>query len=77
MGLGLPSGVSMVPLLLGSGLLGPRPGALHGPSAVCPPAQPLLPGGGHSVTQEAVSVFPTRCRRAPGPAGHARPVFCP
>lgn len=49
-GLGLPSGVSMVPLPLGSGLLRPRPGTLHGPSAVCPPAQPLLPGGGHSVT---------------------------
>ena len=76
-GLGLPSGVSMVPLLLGSGLLGLHPGILHGPSAVCLPAQPSLPCDGHSAAQEAVSVFPTLYRHAPGPAGCDRPVFCP
>ena len=63
--------------LLGSGLLGLRPGILHGPSVVCPYAQPSPLCEGHSVATGGRVCLPALCHRAPGPAGHDCPAFCP
>ena len=80
MGLDLPSGVSVVPLLLGFSARG-FSGCVQGFFMV-PLWSARPPSHRPRVTvilwpREAMSVSPALCHRAPGPTGRDCPAFCP